>query len=804
MTRVTPVPFRLDQSSAPKPLTESLEGKHESLTGPGSGPKRSGCETGYHPSPRSLIPFCNASSISKCALSVGTLRATRIGWCDPPNGENVRVYVYAPLGSRCVKCNAGPGRLTINNASKVKLVFSVPWIYLTQGVTLKCKDCEAFFSSHHINYVRTLHAVDQLQYRYVTSEGCNALDNSILRLLRGGMTSYAANRYVEGEMRQFYLSQRALHESRLREGLERFAPSHGSAPKFPVSMVPKPEFLCRMLLKDFEYSKPYVIREIRSILAAQSLSVDYMRGAVKQLGQYGDPGSQLFTAMTKRSLICSIVVTPDTSESHVEACFDEIGRRHDEAGVARPHTIFVDSRCCSGKELGEGAPTKKGPFGARVVLDNFHVLLRLSRTINSECPRKKAVLRDLSRSLYTPFPADILALNEARAAAGLDPKDEPTRTERGRFVRRRVADPITLENRLMAVVRAHRAVDDEQIAIAQKAGRDISKPLPPTDPAYRVINSTFLSVFRSQLTHVRNCCMSDQPVRGGDHSQPLLPYLPLNRVNYRSSGYYLQQWASLRGTSMVESGHSSIHRLLFGVRGLGRQLFDCRALWWALTWNRRKREKWGLKMPHIGLGPREASLYQELGMADDYPEWQLAPESATEVRFGWDYYNHEITDSLNEAWKTAETASTVDTAADDELSELARFEYERLDFEDEGMMSGEVPVVPDCEYNEAMTEVWEDIWLHMRPRDTVSDLLHRYNVKCHELRRQSPSIPLLAVSLREVKLYIKKKQEQHGHAFSAGCLDSRSCDVIEGLASYLESTNKEVWLESVRYARAFD
>ncbi|KAF4678921.1 hypothetical protein FOZ60_015881 [Perkinsus olseni] len=146
---------KLDQSSAPKPLTESLEGKHESLTGPGSGPKRSGCETGYHPSPRSLIPFCNASSISKCALSVGTLRATRIGWCDPPNGENVRIYVYAPLGSRCVKCNAGPGRLTINNASKVKLVFSVPWIYLTQGVTLKCKDCEAFFSSHHINYVRT-------------------------------------------------------------------------------------------------------------------------------------------------------------------------------------------------------------------------------------------------------------------------------------------------------------------------------------------------------------------------------------------------------------------------------------------------------------------------------------------------------------------------------------------------------------------------------------------------------------------------------------------------------------------------
>ncbi|KAF4678925.1 hypothetical protein FOZ60_015886 [Perkinsus olseni] len=111
------------------------------------------------------------------------------------------------------------------------------------------------------------------------------------------------------------------------------------------------------------------------------------------------------------------------------------------------------------------------------------------------------------------------------------------------------------------------------------------------------------------------------------------------------------------------------------------------------------------------------------------------------------------------------------------------------------MMSGEVPVVPDCEYNEAMTEVWEDIWLHMRPRDTVSDLLHRYNVKCHELRRQSPSIPLLAVSLREVKLYIKKKQEQHGHAFSAGCLDSRSCDVIEGLASYLESTNKEAVIE---------
>ncbi|KAF4667521.1 hypothetical protein FOL46_002501 [Perkinsus olseni] len=519
---------------------------------------------------------------------------------------------------------------------------------------------------------------------------------------------------------------------------------------------------------------------------------------------------------------------PGAKEAHVEACFDEIGRRHDEAGVARPHTIFVDSRCCSGKELGEGAPTKKGPFGARIVLDNFHVLLRLSRTINSECPRKKAVLRDLSRSLYTPFPGDILALNEARAAAGLDPKDEPTRTERGRFIRRRVADPITLENRLMAVVRAHRAVDDEQIAIAQKAGRDISKPLPPTDPAYRVINSTFLSVFRSQLTHVRNCCMSDQPVRGGDHSQPLLPYLPLNRVNYRSSGYYLQQWASLRGTSMVESGHSSIHRLLFGVRGLGRQLFDCRALWWALTWNRRKREKWGLKMPHIGLGPREASLYQELGMADDYPEWQLAPESATEVRFGWDYYNHEITDSLNEAWKTAETASTVDTAADDELSELARFEYERLDFEDGGcgskdvnvadlpqnidtdddwvatgvdataqsstsreavdeelskieqyllgstvepdwltaplpsppsprkrrlrfrMMSGEVPVVPDCEYNEAMTEVWEDIWLHMKPRDTASDLLHRYNVKCHELRRQSPSIPLLAL-LSEIR-----------------------------------------------------
>ena len=83
----------------------------------------------------------------------------------------------------------------------------------------------------------------------------------------------------------------------------------------------------------------------------------------------------------------------------------EVVERHKAAKVNVSRFLYMDCACCSGKP-GYFASSDTGTTGASlwksmfsVKLDAMHLMLHIGREINSEHPRRKKFLMDLSRAI---------------------------------------------------------------------------------------------------------------------------------------------------------------------------------------------------------------------------------------------------------------------------------------------------------------------------------------------------------------------------------------------------------------------
>lgn len=358
-----------------------------------------------------------------------------------------------------------------------------------------------------------------------------------------------------------------------------------------------------MFVQDYWENKPYIMRELRTILSSHSLAVDHQRKVVKRTlgGDVVGHGGQTFTICGDFGLVCGVYVVPDTSLSWAEKAMAEVIERHEAAGVEVPKSLYMDCGCCSGKE---GLPqTTLNDVGTSVgalwralfsvKLDAMHLMLRIGREINAEHPRRKRFLTDLSNAIFVQHEGDRQQLLRAREAAGLE--GPLTRVERVKFIRRVVGEPETVAERMVLVLKAHQELDRQCHSQAQAAGLEVDN-LTVTDVAYPLVTRRLISVFQQQLVHVRNGCISDDPER--------LPYVSVGTINYHSTGHHLQHYQSLRGTSKVEAVHSVLDRAFYTQRGIGAEVFDARLGWWILGYNRRRLRALGKRVPPDTMPPK--------------------------------------------------------------------------------------------------------------------------------------------------------------------------------------------------------
>lgn len=375
----------------------------------------------------------------------------------------------------------------------------------------------------------------------------------------------------------------------------------------PFNYIPCRPHLTTMFIKDYWDNKPYIMREIRAVVSSHGLAVDHQRKVVKRTrgGEVVGGGGQSFTICGDFGVICGLYVVPDTSLSWTKKAMAEVIDRHKEIGVEVPRCLYMDCGCCGGTlQLSSSVATVNPTSVAslwrsifKVKLDAMHLMLRIGREMNAEHPRRKKFLVDLSQAIFVEHEDDRKCLLEAREAAELE--GLPTRTERGKFIRRVIGDPKSVADRMRIVLNAHRELDNQCRLQAEAAGMKIDN-VSVADIAYPLVNRRVISVFQQQLIHVQNGCISDDPRD--------LPFVKVGYINFHSTGHHLAHYQSLRGTSKVEAVHSVLDRTFYSQRGIGIEVFDARVGWWLLGYNRRRLRALGKTVPPDSMPPKVCKI----------------------------------------------------------------------------------------------------------------------------------------------------------------------------------------------------
>ncbi|KAF4726328.1 hypothetical protein FOZ63_013634, partial [Perkinsus olseni] len=109
-------------------------------------------------------------------------------------------------------------------------------------------------------------------------------------------------------------------------------------------------------------------------------------------------------------------------------------------------------------------------------------------------------------------------------------------------------------------------------------------------------------------------------------------------------------------------------------------------------------------------------------------------------------------------------------------------------------LHGDTPTVA-CDYNTAMEKIWTSLWLSKEPSESHKDLMVKYNEFCESRRKANMAVPeeYLPVSIRDAKLFVKKKDKERAQPISQGCLDEKSRTAVSELPLVLASSEEAVW-----------
>ncbi len=133
-------------------------------------------------------------------------------------------------------------------------------------------------------------------------------------------------------------------------GIGRVNVARDAFPPLPSHYIPCRPHLTLLFIRDYLDNKPYIMRELRTVLSSHSLAVDHQRKVIKRtLGSGGvvGHGGQTFTICGDFGLVCGVYAVPDTSFNWGRQAMAEIVERHESAGVELLRSLYMDCSCCN-------------------------------------------------------------------------------------------------------------------------------------------------------------------------------------------------------------------------------------------------------------------------------------------------------------------------------------------------------------------------------------------------------------------------------------------------------------------------
>jgi hypothetical protein len=162
---------------------------------------------------------------------------------------------------------------------------------------------------------------------------------------------------------------------------------------------------------------------------------------------------------------------------------------------------------------------------------------------------------------------------------------------------------------------------DEQAKIQAAANGMPVQDVTVADPAYPLITGKVQKAILQQCTHILNGCLQAQGTQ----------YVQIGMVNYSNTGVQIPEYQYLCSTSQVESLHSVSQRHFNAFNQIRSELFDAKALWMIINYNRGQYQRNGKPAPPRAVAPSEVT-----GAC-------LAP-TADGILFGFDYARKVISD----------------------------------------------------------------------------------------------------------------------------------------------------------------
>ncbi|MEQ2178918.1 hypothetical protein GOODEAATRI_019136 [Goodea atripinnis] len=225
-----------------------------------------------------------------------------------------------------------------------------------------------------------------------------------------------------------------------------------------------------------------------------------------------------YAIMNEHWLIVSWVMVQSESERSLEAMYQEMAKRNNDAGVEKGGCHWVDRSCYNPNIV--------------VKLDLFHCLQRFSRECTTEHhPLFSTFCQLLSAAFSVVDQEDLKKLKEAYEFCGIVPAN-PTKQHIWEHCRTRIPQPTELLDRVEKVMKHFYLSKD-----------------PNDTPLFK---PSMLKTWRIQRVHILRGCLSDPELSEGI----MYRYggtLQLNHVP--GEGAKVPIWIPVRGTSQQEGYH---------------------------------------------------------------------------------------------------------------------------------------------------------------------------------------------------------------------------------------------------------
>ena len=510
------------------------------------------------------------------------------------------------LDGCCIKC--GSTNMITNKLSKsVKpILCSNGKPRFVQSVSISCGNCKTSIMAFEKSYVNTLSRDKKRKLNAIIVGQSYGIDMGLVRSLRNGACPNELERTARANLRAEWSMSKVIYEE--------FNPTGPDFPPFPEKYIPKAAQLNSAFLGDMENEKLWLKREIAAMKSSAALAIDCQVKVVKKCVKKGDgmSGIQALSVLGDTGIVLSHVIVPSDRKEYRNPAMEEVAARHEEL----PKFCYVDKDCCNGKQGGRTDEAKMY-HGMEKKLDSKHLISRIGDTISSEHKQKATFVRGLSDSIYTSNTGDkfklVLAVGSHRS---LTPKEKKCE-----HVRHHIGCGKAICSRIINKVMIHATIDKENRA--KYEGSSSYNPttiLTPSHWAYPLITTRVWKAIEQQLIHISNGCVSDD---GEDMN------IILHQKKYKNTNEMLPVHVSLRGTSNNEAFHSVVSAKSREWHQIGTELYDARAFWIVVHYNRKKLRMAGKKTLPDGISPSEAGSNEVV---------LTSIEDGKKLKFGFEYF----------------------------------------------------------------------------------------------------------------------------------------------------------------------